>query len=85
MWLVMRMMEASSWGAIRYVCESRRGSYAGAAFVPRLVAVGVGLSGDRCGGARGLAGSSYCSVALEASCIVREPSDQRKIRTLDWI
>ena len=49
------------------------------------MAVGVGLRGARWGGARGLAGSSYCSVAFEASCIVREPSDQRRIRALDWI
>lgn len=39
------------------------------------MAVGVGL--------RGLAGSSSCSVAFEASCMVRDPSDQRRILALD--
>ena len=45
--------------------------------------VGVGMSGFRWGGAKGLPSISYWVVGSEASCRVREPSDQRFMRALD--
>ncbi len=47
--------------------------------------VGVGLGGLICGGARVLAESANCSLGLEASCMVKDPSDHRSIRAFDWI
>ena len=49
-----------------------------------VLLTGVGLIGLRWGGARALPSISYWVVGSEASWRVREPSDQRFIRALDW-
>ena len=83
MWFVIRTKEALIWGAERYVWESILGSYvADIALFPDML-VGVGVIGLRCGGARGFAGSVYCSKGWVPSWRVREPSDHRRMRALD--
>jgi hypothetical protein len=85
MWFVRRTRETASCGEARYVWESSRALYGVVPFAARglLMEVGVGLGGLICGGARALAESANCSLGLEASCIVKEPSDHRSTRAFD--
>jgi hypothetical protein len=66
------------------VNESFSESYGARWRRPDLPVSGVGLTGCCCGGASAPAGSRYCVRGACANCNVNEPSDQRRMRALDW-